>query len=150
MKNKIKPITPADIDMAVNAFSKLSLACLVTDDSRGPEASKILRVNKAFADMFGYDCEGLIGKSPKIFQGADTDVDGLTQFRDELDSIGYSLINVINYRQDGTPFEVMLVGSRIMSKPNKDHNQNFSFVCFAYYISDAKFSLAKSDSKLLN
>lgn len=150
MKNEIKPITPADIDMAVNAFSKLSLACLVTDDSRGPQASKILRVNKAFADMFGYVCEDLVGKSPKIFQGIDTDIDGLKQFRDELDSIGYSLINVINYRQDGTPFEVMLVGSRIISKPSQDYHQNFSFVCFAYYISDAKFSLDQAKPELLH
>ncbi len=146
----LKLITPTDVDLAINGISKLSVACLITDNSRGPYASKIIRTNDAFADMCGYQTAELIGTSTKVLQGKDTDVAGLCQFRNELDSIGHSLVTVVNYRQDGTPYEVTLVGSRIQPLIKTDEKPEAAFVCFAYYVSDAKLCLTQIPAKQLN
>ncbi len=150
MDRKLKVITPVDVDLAVNAISKLSLACIITNDLRGPKASKIVKVNDAFAKMFGYNRNDLIGKSAKIFQGKETDIEGLRQFRSELDSIGHSSITVVNYRQDGTPFEVMLVASHVDALLKINNTPECAFVCFAYYVSDAKLCLSKTNPRTLN
>ncbi len=66
----------------------------------------IIYVNEAFTKMTGYAAAEVIGKTPRILQGAKTD-------RNELDKINQALKNwdscevtLINYKKDGSEFWV--------------------------------------------
>lgn len=75
---------------------------LITDtelDSPGP---RILYVNKAFERIYGYTLEEIVGKTPRILQGPDTDRRVLDELRACL-SRGESFTGeTINYRKDGS------------------------------------------------
>lgn len=73
-------------------------------DNRETDGLKIIYVNNALCEITGYTKEELIGKSPKIFQGINTD-------RNELNRVGESLkkwepveAEVINYTKAGVEF----------------------------------------------
>ena len=83
--------------LAQNSFDSI----LITDTSpRG----KITYANRAFKKLTGYDPAEVIGKTPRILQGAGTDkrvIDRLsTAIRDGARFEG----KAINYKKDGTPF----------------------------------------------
>lgn len=74
-----------------------------TRDMGGPE---IVYVNNAFTKMTGYLPAEVIGQTPRLLQGEDTQ-------RSELDKVHYALthwepveVEIINYKKDGTPFWV--------------------------------------------
>lgn len=80
-------------------------AVLITEaepfDEPGP---KIIYVNEAFTKMTGYTAEEVIGKSPRILQGPNSD-------REELARLGRALrnwesceITTINYKKNGEEF----------------------------------------------
>ena len=67
--------------LAENSFDSI----LITDASKD---GKIIYANKAFKKLTGHDPVEVLGKTPRILQGAGTDPKG----------------KAINYRKDGTPF----------------------------------------------
>ncbi len=64
----------------------------------------ILYVNEAFTQLTGYNSEEVLGKSPSLLQGADTDPAVLDQLRKDLGARGNFEGTATNYRKDGTPF----------------------------------------------
>lgn len=70
-------------------------------DSPGP---KILYVNEAFTRITGYQPEEVLGKTPRILQGAKTDQAQLQKVRNALVRWESITVEVINYRKDGTEF----------------------------------------------
>jgi PAS domain S-box-containing protein len=84
-------------------------AILITDaepiDLPGP---RIVWANKAFCRMTGYSLEDVIGKTPRILQGEDTDAAELDRLREGLKSWKAVRVELKNYRKDGTPFWVDL------------------------------------------
>jgi PAS domain S-box-containing protein len=70
-------------------------------DSPGP---KILYVNEAFTRITGYQPEEVLGKTPRILQGAKTDQAQLQKVRNALARWESITVEVINYRKDGTEF----------------------------------------------
>ena len=83
--------------LADNSFDSV----LITDTSK---AGKIIYANKAFKALTGHDPASVIGKNPRILQGAATDKKVIARLaqalRDEKSFEG----RAINYRKDGTPF----------------------------------------------
>ncbi|MHB1021452.1 MAG: hybrid sensor histidine kinase/response regulator [Acidobacteriaceae bacterium] len=84
-------------------------AFLVTEgdllDLPGP---RILYVNPAFTRMTGFTPEEVMGKSPRILQGPDTDKNTLKLLSHALRTCKPAKVEIINYRKDGTPFWVEL------------------------------------------
>ncbi|MFB2838498.1 PAS domain S-box protein [Floridanema evergladense] len=82
-------------------------AVLITEaapiDEPGP---RILYANKAFTNMTGYTLEEVLGKNPRIFQGAKTDRNELNKVREALSRWESVTVEVINYRKDGSEFWV--------------------------------------------
>ena len=80
-------------------------AILITEaepiDEPGP---RILYVNEAFTAMTGYSREEVIGQTPRILQGPDSDRAALDEIRAALEKWQPVRVELLNYRKDGTPF----------------------------------------------
>lgn len=70
-------------------------------DEPGP---RILYVNEAFTRITGYEAAEVLGKTPRILQGAKTDRAELQKIRNALDRWESVTVEVINYRKDGSEF----------------------------------------------
>jgi len=64
----------------------------------------IVYVNPAFCEMTGYTPEELIGKSPAILQGAETDKNVLDRLREEIPAGKLFHGQTTNYRKDRSTF----------------------------------------------
>lgn len=82
-------------------------AILVTEaapiDEPGP---RIVYVNEAFSRMTGYTAEEVLGKTPRILQGPETERARLDELRASLEKWEPVRVEVLNYRKDGTEFWV--------------------------------------------
>lgn len=74
---------------------------LITDVTQG---AKVVYANKAFKKLTGYAPSEVIGKTPRILQGAGTDKKVIARLAKELKKGGKFEGQAINYRKDGTPF----------------------------------------------
>lgn len=80
-------------------------AILITEaepiEGDGP---KILFVNEAFSRMTGYTAEEVIGKTPRILQGPDTDKKELARLKESMRKWKPCEIEVLNYKKNGESF----------------------------------------------
>lgn len=83
--------------LAENSFDSV----LVTDASA---EGKIIYANKSFKKLTGHDPAEIIGKTPRILQGAGTDSKVIAKLSEALKSGGKFEGKAINYKKDGTPF----------------------------------------------
>ena len=84
------------------AFSSV-MVTRATDDQG---ASEIVHVNQQFTELTGYQADDVLGKTPGLLQGPKTEQDVLDRLRDDLhhDRVFYG--KTINYRKDGSEFEI--------------------------------------------
>jgi PAS domain S-box-containing protein len=83
--------------LAENSFDSI----LLTDATA---QGKVIYVNKAFKKLTGYDPSEVIGKSPRMLQGAATDKTVIDRLAVALKSGKKFEGKAINYKKDGTPF----------------------------------------------
>jgi len=67
---------------------------------------RILYVNPAFTRMTGYLPEEVVGKNPRLLQGPGTDPVTLARLRHSLENWETTVVELQNYRKDGSPFWV--------------------------------------------
>jgi PAS domain S-box-containing protein len=79
---------------------------VITDAELDLPGPRIVFVNPAFTTMTGYSAEEVIGKTPRMFQGPDTDRTVLNRLRKDLERGEAFHGEVINYRKDGTEFNL--------------------------------------------
>jgi len=72
----------------------------------GPEGPRIVYVNEAFLRNTGYSAGEVIGQTPRMFQGPDTDRATLATIRTALERWEPVRAELLNYRKDGTAFWV--------------------------------------------
>jgi PAS domain S-box-containing protein len=77
---------------------------MVTAVSDSEHQTPIVFVNDAFTALTGYTAEDVLGKSPTLLQGEDTDRAVLDQLRDDLDAGRVFEGATTNYRKDGSKF----------------------------------------------
>ena len=78
---------------------------LATDaDLDAPGGPLIVYANAAFAEITGYGADELVGRSPTILQGPDTDRVLMRRLHDDLANGRTFAGQTINYRKDGTSF----------------------------------------------
>jgi len=85
-----------------NAFDSI----VVTDADVDPPGPRILYVNPAFIRMTGYRAEEVLGKTPRILQGPETDPAVLANVRTGLTAGQATAGETINYRKNGEAFFV--------------------------------------------
>ncbi|TQE92868.1 MAG: PAS domain S-box protein, partial [Spiribacter salinus] len=72
----------------------------------GPEGPRIVYVNEALLRNTGYTANEVIGQTPRMFQGPDTDRAALDTIRAALERWEPVRAELLNYRKDGSPFWV--------------------------------------------
>ena len=89
--------------VAVTANDAIMITEAEPIDEPGP---RIIYVNEAFTRMTGYTKEEVLGKTPRILQGPKSDRTQLDQFRSALKQWQPTMVELINYRKDGSEFWV--------------------------------------------
>jgi len=94
--------------VVVNANDAILITEAEPINEPGP---RILYVNAAFTRMTGYGLEEILGKSPRILQGPKSDRATLNKIRAALEKWQPIVVDLINYRKDGSEFwvEISLV-----------------------------------------
>ncbi|GEM_PF-2522922 len=97
----------ARLKLLESVITNANDAILITDaepsDLSGP---RILYANPTFTKMTGYSLEEVIGKPPKLLQGAKSDVAELNRLRKALKNWESCTIETINYKKNGEEFWV--------------------------------------------
>jgi PAS domain S-box-containing protein len=79
---------------------------IITESNLEFPGPQIVYVNPAFTQMSGYAKHELLGQTPRILQGADTDRELMKRLRSTLLAGRSFADETTNYRQDGTPYFV--------------------------------------------
>jgi PAS domain S-box-containing protein len=85
-------------------LESMAESILITDAELDAPGPNIIYVNKAFEKMTGWDRKEIIGKSPRVLQGPDTDYTIFNDLKDTLESGRIWSGKTINYRKDGSEF----------------------------------------------
>ncbi|MGC4046395.1 MAG: EAL domain-containing protein [Armatimonas sp.] len=89
------------------AFENSNDVVMITDAPVG-QAPRILQVNDCFEKMTGYRREEVLGQSPKLLQGPETDAQTVEKLREHIQAGDAVHVELLNYRRDKTPFWVEL------------------------------------------
>jgi PAS domain S-box-containing protein len=103
------PQNLAFLKVLMRAVERSDDVILITEaepvDQPGP---RVVYVNPAFERMTGYAAEEILGKTPRILQGAKTDRAALHRIRKALKACAPVREELVNYRKDGSEFVVEL------------------------------------------
>ena len=86
------------------AVESLTDPVIVTDAELDRPGPRIVYVNPAYTEVFGYEADEVIGETPRITQGPATDRAVLRRLRARMEAGETARGEVVNYRKDGTPF----------------------------------------------
>jgi PAS domain S-box-containing protein len=93
---------------------------IVITDPQKPN-NPIVYVNTGFERITGYPRDAAIGQSCRFLQGADTNPDALAEIRAALREQRECQVELLNYRQDGSPF-----WNRLSITPVRDESGKLS------------------------
>jgi PAS domain S-box-containing protein len=89
-----------------SGMANVTEAVLITDADLQSPGPRIVYANPAFCEMSGYNLHELLGRTPRLLQGPATDPFVLEELRKTMQAGRHFQGNTINYRKDGTPYEV--------------------------------------------
>ncbi len=103
-----------ELETLAEAIAHLGEGIIITDTVlQLPDGPKIVFVNNAICEMTGYKAVELVGETPRILQGENSDRKILKKLRNELESGNTFKCELLNYRKDGTEFYSNLTVSPI-------------------------------------
>lgn len=104
------------------AVAHLGEGVMITgDDVEWPEP-QIIFVIEAMCQITGYAAHELIGKTPRILHGEATSTAALEQIPRDLQASGKCAIELVNYRKDGTPYDVEILITPMFDASGKRTN----------------------------
>lgn len=92
------------IELLAAAIESAKDSIVITDMKLDEPGPTIVYVNDTFIKMTGYKVEEVIGKSPRILQGPETDRNVLDDLRNRLSNNKVFNGKTVNYRKDGSSF----------------------------------------------
>lgn len=114
----IRPLSDqlTSLGLFKDAVQQANESIMITSAQLDKPGPTIVFVNPAFTKMTGYISEEIIGKTPRILQGTKTDRSFLERLRHNL-SQGQSFQGeIINYRKDGSEYQVEMSCSPIWNE----------------------------------
>ena len=84
------------------AMAQTRMAICLTDPRQ--DDNPIVFVNRAFRRLTGYVEEEIVGRNCRFLQGPDTDPDQIERLRQAIEKQEVLVIELLNYRKDGTAF----------------------------------------------
>ncbi|HUG68373.1 MAG TPA: PAS domain-containing protein [Pirellulaceae bacterium] len=112
-----------EVQLLAAAVSHLAEGIVITDDELDWPGPRIRFVNEAMCRITGYTADELIGQSPRVLQGEQTDRRTLSHMKRELAAGRPVLCELINYRKDSTPYAAELYITPLFN--SKGHRTNF-------------------------
>ncbi|PXX89604.1 PAS sensor domain-containing protein [Marinobacter vulgaris] len=79
---------------------------MVTEATADHKNSVIVYVNQAFSNLTGYSAEEVLGKTPGLLQGPETESGVKERLADDLKNNRTFHGTTINYRKDGSAFTI--------------------------------------------
>lgn len=104
------PLTQDFLKLAADYAEFCVLVTTADLDLPGPQ---ILYANTAFTRMTGYAVGDLLGKTPRVLQGPETDRALLANLRESLERGDDFIARTTNYKRDGSPFELEWIISHL-------------------------------------
>ena len=84
------------------AMAQTRMAVCLSDPHQPDQP--IVFANRAFRRLTGYEEEEILGRNCRFLQGAKTDRDAVARVREAIENEDVLVIELLNYRKDGTPF----------------------------------------------
>ena len=88
------------------ALGRARDAVIITEAAAPGDGARILYVNDAFTRMTGYEAAEVIGRTPQLLQGPNTDRATLDRLTAALERRQSLRVELINYRKDGAEYWV--------------------------------------------
>jgi diguanylate cyclase (GGDEF)-like protein/PAS domain S-box-containing protein len=88
----------------IGSFTRDAILVTKAQPWQGPDGPEIVWCNRAFTEMTGYTLEDILGRTPRLMQGPDTDPGTLARIRSALESREPIVVTVRNYTKTGDPF----------------------------------------------
>jgi len=102
--------------VVISALANSQDAAIVTCAIKGGTSEAIVGLNKKWSTLCGYEPVEVIGRSPKLLQGTDTDVCAASRFSKELQlGAPEATVALINYSKNGHRFLHHLHSTRFVS-----------------------------------
>ncbi len=101
------------------AAAYVDAAVLVTTAELDVPGPQVLYVNERFTAMTGYAPDDILGKTPRILQGPRTDRRTLDRLRADLSSGNAFRGRAVNYRRDGTEFELEWIADSVRDESGR-------------------------------
>ena len=89
-------------ELFTQALQQTRMALCVSDPRQPDEP--IVFCNEAFVRLTGYRRDEIIGRNCRFLQGEASDPAAVRAMRDAIESEEVTVVDVLNYRKDGTPF----------------------------------------------
>lgn len=99
--------------LLAEAVHNLAEGVIITDADLDAPGPHILFVNEAVTRITGYEAEELMGNSPRMLQGPDTDSKTLHRLKESLARGDTFSAELINYRKGGMPYHVEVLISPV-------------------------------------
>ena len=97
-------IVGSELGLLRAAMEAIDEAIVVTGPELNQPGPRIEYVNAGFTRMTGYTAVEVVGRTPRMFQGPDTNRAMLDRLRTDMEAGRSSRGEAINYRKDGTSF----------------------------------------------
>jgi len=127
---------PAMVADLLSRGDAIEVPFLITDAAAGKQDHKILYCNTAFAQMCKHAREELVGASPSILQGPETDAGAARSFVERMERRGRGGTTLLNYKSDGTPYYVEIMGVRCPTPSGLEVDGESVFVAFERSLGD--------------
>ena len=88
------------------AINQAGEAVVITTAELEPPGPRIVYVNEAFTRITGYTLDEIVGQTPRVLQGPDTEREVLDRLKADLHSHGWFEGEAWNYRKDGSRYRV--------------------------------------------
>jgi len=88
--------------IARRSFAAAPVGIVITDPNR-PD-NPVVSTNPAFEEITGYSEAAVVGRNCRFLQGEETDPESVATLRRAVDAAEPAVVELKNYRKDGTPF----------------------------------------------